>query len=74
MTIEQRNQLQECSLDGWQLVQRGADNAKVVSSSLTWTKIGDNMVFLNQYYLHSRSCLLWQSFHRGDVTLALGAK
>ena len=58
-----------------QLAERGADNAKVVSSSLTWTKIGKHVVFLfNQYYLHSRACLLWQSFDSGYVTLALAAK
>ena len=58
-----------------QLAERGADNAKVVSSSLTWNKIGKHVVFLfNQYYLHSRPCLLWQSFDSGYVTLALAAK
>ena len=51
-----------------QLAERGADNAKVVSSSLTWTKIGENVVFFsNQFYLHSRSFLLWQSFGSGDA-------
>ena len=51
-----------------QLAERGADNAKVVSSSLTWTKIGENVVFFsNQFYLHSRSFLLWQSFDSGDA-------
>ena len=31
-----------------QLAERGADNAKVVSSSLTWTKVGERGVFLFQ--------------------------
>ena len=57
-----------------QLAERGADNAKVVSSSLTWTKVGERGVFFfNHYYLHSRSCLLWPSFDSGDVTLASAA-
>ena len=51
-----------------QLAERGADNAKVMSSSLTWTKIGENVVlFSNQFYLHSRSFFLWQSFGSGDA-------
>ena len=58
-----------------QLAERGADNAKVVSTSLTWTKTGEHVVlFFNQYYVLSRSCLLWQSFDSGDFTLALAAK
>ena len=58
-----------------QLAERGADNAKVVSSSLTWTMMGKHVVFhFNQYYLLSRPCLLWQSFDSGYVTLALAAK
>ena len=54
-----------------QLAERGADNAKVVSSSLTWTKIIEHVVF---FFNHSRSYLLSQSFDSGDVTLALAAK